>query len=168
MKERSSSRRGTTPSVPKSRRKVDPSRRAGATRKARVTDAVTTRSTSSSPRRSTSASPRRTATKKATGPQRLGLFFGSHRDREAAPVRTPSTAGMRRTRFHVMVAIGLVCMVGLVGRSFWVQVAHGAGYRAEGVQQRQRFTAITASRGTIFDRDGNEMAITVQIGRAHV
>jgi cell division protein FtsI (penicillin-binding protein 3) len=106
-------------------------------------------------------SQRRTATKKATGPQRLGLFFGSRRDREAAPVRTPSTAGMRRTRFHVMVAVGLVCMVGLVGRSFWVQVAHGAGYRAEGVQQRQRFTAITASRGTIFDRDGNEMAITV-------
>jgi len=75
--------------------------------------------------------------------------------------RSQSTVGLRRTRFHVMVVVGLLCMVGLVGRSFWVQVAHGAGYRADGVQQRQRFTPITASRGTIFDRDGNEMAITV-------
>ena len=60
-----------------------------------------------------------------------------------------------------MVSLGLVCMVGLVGRSFWVQVAHGAGYREDGVQQRQRFSSIPAARGTIFDRDGNEMAITV-------
>lgn len=37
----------------------------------------------------------------------------------------------------------------------------GSGYRAYGVSQRESSITIPAARGTIFDRDGNEMAITV-------
>lgn len=162
------SKRGTE--VAKSRRKVDPSKRSGAASSDKRSTAKSKSAAASrkpgSTSRSTNASTSRRArtTRSRRGPtQRLGLLFGG-RDEVVAPsskTRERSTAGLRRTRFHVVVVLGLVCMVGLVGRSFWVQVAHGAGYREDGVQQRQRFTSITAARGTIFDRDGNEMAITV-------
>lgn len=106
--------------------------------------------------------------------QALSLMFGNDRDNGDRSTKPSSrrgmkkkvangqnTAGLGRTRFHVMVVVGLLCMIGLVGRSFWVQVAHGSALREDGLQQRQRFSSIPAGRGTIFDRDGNEMAITV-------
>ena len=48
-----------------------------------------------------------------------------------------------------------------IGRLVWVQVWDGSALRAEGVQQRESDLKVAAPRGTIFDRDGNEMAITV-------
>ena len=169
--------------VPKSRRKVDASRRAstgtGRTKagpspvaRAKSTTRSTVKSAHSGAKVDSKTGARARSAKPSKSPrisakrgpkQSLGLLFGRGNDAEApkSTIRNRSTAGLRRTRFHVMVTLGLVCMVGLVGRSFWVQVAHGAGYREDGVQQRQRFSAIPAARGTIFDRDGNEMAITV-------
>ena len=162
--------RGTE--VPKSRRKVDSTKRAR-TSASKTGTVRSSASDASRAKKARAASGRRTVASSGTKTakissrrrpkQSLGLLFGRDDKVESpkATVRNRSTAGLRRTRFHVMVSLGLVCMVGLVGRSFWVQVAHGAGYREDGVQQRQRFSAIPAARGTIFDRDGNEMAITV-------
>lgn len=162
--------RGTE--VPKSRRKVDSTKRTR-TSASKTGTSRSSASDASRAKKARAASGRRTVASSGTKTakissrrrpkQSLGLLFGRD-DKVESPkttVRNRSTAGLRRTRFHVMVSLGLVCMVGLVGRSFWVQVAHGAGYREDGVQQRQRFSAIPAARGTIFDRDGNEMAITV-------
>ena len=42
-----------------------------------------------------------------------------------------------------------------------MQVVKGNKLRAYGVDQRESNIKIPAARGTIFDRDGNEMAITV-------
>lgn len=58
-------------------------------------------------------------------------------------------------------AFAVVCFGGVAVRSADVQVVHGSSYRADGVAQRENYSAIAAARGTIFDRDGNEMAITV-------
>ncbi len=147
--------------VPASRRKVEPAKRARSSASSSGSKKVTASSTRARSTRATAKSSRSAASRRPK--QSLGLLFGGDDKAGSSKpaTRTRSTAGLKRTRFHVMVTIGLVCMVGLVGRSFWVQVAHGAGYREDGVQQRQRFTSIPAARGTIFDRDGNEMAITV-------
>ena len=138
--------------VPKSRRKVDASRRAssgttrGKTNSSSTTRVKTSRATVKSTRSSAkvqsssgvrSRSKARSTSAKISakrGPkQSLSLLFGRGDDAETpkTTIRNRSTAGLRRTRFHVMVTLGLVCMVGLVGRSFWVQVAHGAGYRED-------------------------------------
>ena len=42
-----------------------------------------------------------------------------------------------------------------------VSLLDGADYRADGLAQRQSYVTVAADRGTIFDRDGNEMSITV-------
>lgn len=42
-----------------------------------------------------------------------------------------------------------------------VQVLNGSAYRADGAAQRSSYVTVAADRGTIFDRDGNEMSITV-------
>ena len=161
----------------KARRKVSDAKR---TTKKSATNTSTTKksatNTSTTKKSASKMSPSTGAASKKRPKQALSLLFGNgsdvRRDEDADSssnrrgtkkkvARGQSTAGLGRTRFHVMVVIGLVCMIGLVGRSFWVQVAHGSDLRADGLQQRQRFTPIPAARGTIFDRDGNEMAITV-------
>jgi len=49
----------------------------------------------------------------------------------------------------------------MVIRSADIQVVRGEALRADGANQRSSFVKIPASRGSIFDRDGNELAITV-------
>lgn len=169
--------------VPKSRRKVDTARRASPVTKrvtAKSSSAIRAKSSSRTRVRSTRSSdesvvetgtksrfgtrskPAKVSAKRRPRPG-LNLLYGGGNDTEVPKTTTRhrSTAGLRRTRFHLLVCLSLVCMGVLVVRSFWVQVARGAGLREDGVQQRQRFTLIPAARGTIFDRDGNEMAITV-------
>jgi cell division protein FtsI (penicillin-binding protein 3) len=55
----------------------------------------------------------------------------------------------------------IVVMVCLVLRSADVQVVRGADLRADGVNQRESYVKVPAARGSIFDRDGNELAVTV-------
>ena len=70
-------------------------------------------------------------------------------------------SGNARRRFQWFVGIAVTILSLLVGRTAFVQVVNGKGLRAEGIAQRESNIAIPAARGTIFDRDGNEMAITV-------
>jgi len=70
-------------------------------------------------------------------------------------------SGSARRRFQWFVGIAVLLLTVLVGWSVKVQVVNGSGYRAYGVSQRESNIKIPAARGTIFDRDGNEMAITV-------
>lgn len=69
--------------------------------------------------------------------------------------------GASRRRFQFVVVFAVVCFGVLVYRSAKIQVVYGSNYRADGVAQREDYTTIPAGRGTIFDRDGNELAITV-------
>ncbi len=69
--------------------------------------------------------------------------------------------GSTRRRFRWMAGVALALLVSLMGKSAYIQVAHGSGLQADGVAQRETTTKIQAARGTIFDRDGNEMAVTL-------
>ena len=69
--------------------------------------------------------------------------------------------GSTRRRFRWMAGVALALLVSLMGKSAYIQVAHGSGLQADGVAQRESTTKIQAARGTIFDRDGNEMAVTL-------
>ena len=69
--------------------------------------------------------------------------------------------GAVRRRFRWFAGITASLLVALIAWSVSVQVVKGSKLRAYGVDQRESNIKIPAARGTIFDRDGNEMAITV-------
>ncbi|MGB5167375.1 MAG: penicillin-binding protein 2, partial [Acidimicrobiia bacterium] len=75
---------------------------------------------------------------------------------------------MSRTSFRFgdlrVVALGLVFILAWAGigyRLFQVQGADAAVLAQRGFDQRIRHETIEAKRGTIFDRDGVELALTV-------
>ena len=81
---------------------------------------------------------------------------------------------MSRASFRMgdlrVVALGLVFVLAWAGigyRLFQVQGAGAAELAQRGFDQRVRHETITAKRGTIFDRDGVELAVTIN-GKALV
>lgn len=70
-------------------------------------------------------------------------------------------SGSPRRRFQWLAAGAIATVALLVVRSADIQVVRGEALRADGANQRASFVKIPASRGSIFDRDGNELAITV-------
>jgi cell division protein FtsI (penicillin-binding protein 3) len=75
---------------------------------------------------------------------------------------------MKRSQFRFndlrLVALGLVFVLawGAIGyRLFRVQGAEAAGLAQRGFDQRLRHEEIEAKRGTVYDRDGVELAVTV-------
>lgn len=103
--------------------------------------------------RSTSA-PRQRNTDRSPVVKKKSTASGRHDDHVWA-------VGSTRRRFRWLVGVAIALLALLVGKSTYIQVVHGRGLQAEGIAQRERTTKIHASRGTIFDRDGNEMTITV-------
>ncbi len=81
---------------------------------------------------------------------------------------------MTRTKFRFvdlrLIVVGLVFVLAWAGigyRLFQVQGAEAAGFAQLGFDQRVRHETIPAKRGTIYDRDGIELAVTVH-GKALV
>ncbi len=63
-----------------------------------------------------------------------------------------------------LLAIGTVLLlawIAVAARLFEVQAVRAEAYAARGMEQRLRREVLAADRGTIFDRDGNELAVTV-------
>ena len=57
--------------------------------------------------------------------------------------------------FAVLLGIALA-------RAFWIQAIDGAQYAAMAIQQHRETVVVTAPRGTIFDRNGDPLAIGEQ------
>ena len=69
--------------------------------------------------------------------------------------------GPSRRRAQFAVTVAAVVFVVFLYQIVSVSLLDGAEYRADGLAQRQSYVTVAADRGTIFDRDGNEMSITV-------
>jgi cell division protein FtsI (penicillin-binding protein 3) len=65
-------------------------------------------------------------------------------------------------RLLIVVVIVLLSWVGVGFRLFQLQIVQAADLKAMGVEQREKVKVLAAERGTIYDRDGRELAITVQ------
>lgn len=65
----------------------------------------------------------------------------------------------RRLRLSILILVLLLCAV--LARVAHVQTVGGDGYRAASIDQRTRINTLRASRGVIFDRNGNELALSV-------
>ena len=63
----------------------------------------------------------------------------------------------------VLLAAAFVVLLGIAfGRAFWLQAVHGNAYAAMAVRQHRETVVVPAARGTIFDRDGEPLAIGEQ------
>jgi len=69
--------------------------------------------------------------------------------------------GTQRRRVQIAFVVVLAVFGAFIGQLVNLQYFTGTRLRAAGVAQRETYITISAARGTIFDRDGNEMAITV-------
>jgi len=122
----------------------------------RATASRTTASRTTASRSNTAGS----RSSRSSAPKRSS-FLASRLAPQVAHKARVWRSGSARRRFQWFVGLAVVLLTILVGWSVKVQVVSGSGYRAYGVSQRESSITIPAARGTIFDRDGNEMAITV-------
>lgn len=68
-----------------------------------------------------------------------------------------------RRRITSLLLGSVVMIMILVGRLAWIQFVQGEQLRAEAVDLRMRDIQVEARRGTIFDRRGRELAISVNV-----
>ena len=146
-------RSSTAKNPPVSSRRASSSRSTGS----RSTRSTTSRSTTS--RSTTTRSSKSTASRQR---KKNGLSFLSSRlaPQDVHQAKVWRIGAVRR-RFRWFAGITASLLVALIAWSVSVQVVKGSKLRAYGVDQRESNIKIPAARGTIFDRDGNEMAITV-------
>ena len=154
-------------------RKPTPSRtpRSSATKRTASTPRRSSSSRSSSSRANVSrkSAPRTTESRSKTAgsrasrsrPSRRSSFLSSRLAPQDAHQARVWRSGSARGRFRWFASIAATLLIGLIAWSVIVQVAKGSTLRAYGIDQRESDITIPAARGTIFDRDGNEMAITV-------
>ena len=63
-------------------------------------------------------------------------------------------------RLALMFGLALVFLVVLLGRAFYIQVVAAAGFKAQAATQDERTVKLTASRGSILDRNGDQLAVS--------
>ena len=124
--------------------------------------AASKRSATASRTSSRSASSRSASSRSTTSrTKKRSSVWSSRLEPRAAQEARVWRSGSARSRFRWFVGIATCSFALLIGWSVFVQVMNGGKLRAYGVAQRESNSTIPAARGTIFDRDGNEMAITV-------
>jgi len=78
------------------------------------------------------------------------------------PIQRANTQILRRTLFLLAVC-GIAAFAMLVARLYQVQIVNHEFYERRALAQQLGQTTITASRGTIFDRNGNTLAISASV-----
>jgi len=180
--------RRTPPPKPVRRADVPPTiaraPRVAGTRQHGRTGAAGTTSSSTPPSRAPQRTTARTATPQParrrppaahqTAARPAPAYGRTHRKRPTRPVErrvvAPRRARERRLRFGagsprrrllvVLIVLVLVFLTVLV-RVGMLQTSQGEQLRAAGTQQWTRTTQVAADRGTIFDRNGEELAMSV-------
>ena len=70
--------------------------------------------------------------------------------------------GVRRGRTRLFVLILTLWALAVVGRLVQIQIAQGSRYRAKAQRQQERRIEIAGQRGSILDREGRELAVSVE------
>ena len=76
--------------------------------------------------------------------------------------RKPLAAPIPRKRFFLLIAIFFVWVALIVTRLVWLQVLQHASYAERALHQQQRTFTVAPRRGVLYDRDLQQLAMTVQ------
>ncbi|MFQ8602005.1 MAG: penicillin-binding transpeptidase domain-containing protein [Anaerovoracaceae bacterium] len=73
------------------------------------------------------------------------------------------TSSSNNSKRNLIFILGLVfiCLLLLIIRLGWIQIVRGSEYSEKAVEQQTRDTPIEAERGSIYDTNGNELAVSV-------
>ena len=80
--------------------------------------------------------------------------------RSAAEAGAVNSLSLRRVRWFALFLAFWAAAV--VTRLLWVQVAQGSKYRARAQRQQERRVEVSPRRGSILDRSGRELAVSVE------
>jgi cell division protein FtsI (penicillin-binding protein 3) len=78
-------------------------------------------------------------------------------------VATTTGINNPKVRLYILAAIMLLWIVAIAGRLFSLQVVHYSDWMQRAQRQQQRFFELTPPRGVIYDRNGQELAMSVQV-----
>ncbi len=70
-------------------------------------------------------------------------------------------------RLRIVVAVGGLWALAIAGRLYQLQVARYDHYAAKAERQQQRVVVLDPPRGTIYDAQGRELAVSVQVDSAY-
>ena len=73
---------------------------------------------------------------------------------------------MKRTRLLIVLAVATLWMGGVVWRLWSVQVRDHESYLRRAMRQQQQVLELDPPRGTIYDRRGRELAVSVAVESA--
>ena len=158
VKQRTPTRRRRT-TTPNSSTKSARSKRRGSTTEPKAKRRRT--ASRSSAKRGAATPPRGTSRRRQTRSQRNE----SVRRRISAPrpevrARDQKAGSPRRRLIAALLVLSLLLVV-IVGRVVMLKTADAETLRSAGAEQWERTTEVVAQRGTIFDRNGHELALSV-------
>lgn len=110
---------------------------------------------------STAGSTRSGSTSKQTSTPRSASPQRKLRAISAKPATGRFKIGNQRRRIQIIVAFVLVMLIVVTTKVVGLQTAGGDAMRAEATNQWTRTTTVIADRGTIFDRNGEELAVSI-------
>ena len=69
-------------------------------------------------------------------------------------------------RISIVIVMMALWAVVIAGRLYFLQVVHSDDYRNRAQRQQQRTLEVSPKRGIIYDRNGNELAISIKVDSA--
>src|SRR6185436_17769797 len=66
-------------------------------------------------------------------------------------------------RIYILIGVMAVWAASIGARLYFLQVVHSDDYRQRAARQQQRALDVSPRRGVIYDRNGNELAISVKV-----
>src|SRR5213596_2574907 len=66
-------------------------------------------------------------------------------------------------RIYAVVISMVVWAVVIGGRLYFLHVVHSADYKQRAERQQQRTLDVSPRRGNIYDRNGNELAVSIKV-----
>src|SRR5437868_8661082 len=66
-------------------------------------------------------------------------------------------------RVYVLIAMMVAWAAVIGGRLYFLHVVHSADYRQRAERQQQRTLELSPRRGVIYDRNGNELAVSLKV-----
>src|SRR5258705_9487580 len=67
------------------------------------------------------------------------------------------------TRVYVLIGVMLLWGTVIATRLYFLHVVHSADYKQRAERQQQRTLDVSPRRGVIYDRNGNELAVSIKV-----
>src|SRR6201995_4288889 len=78
-------------------------------------------------------------------------------------MKTSFSSENGNTRIYIIAGFLLFWVIAICGRLVWLQIINYGDYTQRAAKQQQRSIEVSPVRGNIYDRHGNDLAMTVSV-----